>query len=306
MIGVIVAAAIAFYDVSFGAFRDRYVGRAHGVSHPITFGNMSLLMGAMSLAGIGWFKKQQSPWYTLLPIVGALMGLLASFLSHARGGWVAIPVIAILLMWFYGKYVAKWKLGLGLMLLVLLLFSVYKVPQTGVANKLDVTVHNVQQYFNTDISHISHGTSIGSRFEMWQASWTIFLENPVIGVGWGNYQEYAKILVEQGLRHRSAGDWPHPHNQFLSSLVSGGILGFIATVALFVVPIVIFYRVIASRNHTDDAKRMALAGLILVVSFAIFNLSESFLERSRTVGFFVFYLAVCMAGIRETKPEVDV
>ena len=286
-----------------GALYDSYVYypiRAHGITHPIIFGDLALLMGAMSVAGMGWFKLK-GRLFVIIPIVAAVMGLLASFLSQSRGGWISIPVIVLILLWFFSAQVPRWKLGVGLVMLVISLVVIYQLPQTGVERRVAITFNELSEYFSTDTSHMSHETAIGSRFEMWQASLQIFRDNPLIGVGWGHYQENAQILVEKGLRHKTVGDWVHPHNQFLSSMVAGGVIGLIATLALFAIPALIFIRVIRSHDRSNDAHRFALAGLIMIVGFAVFNLSESFLERSRTVGFFVFYLAVCMAGIHEKE-----
>lgn len=298
VLGALVSGGVALHDIVFGEFRLGYEGRAHGVSHPIIFGDLSMLLGAMALAGIGWFGNKGNRWLKLFPVVAVVMGLLASVFSQARGGWVAIPVLLVIYVWYYSARVSKLKVILAMLGLAVVLVAGYKIPHTGVASKLVTTYSNLERYFISDIDDVSRATSIGSRLEMWQASWQIFLENPLLGVGWGNYQENALALVNAGMRNPSAADWPHPHNQFLSSLVSGGVIGIVATLAIFFLPALVFFRVLNMSNETEDAKRMALVGLILVVSFAIFNLSESFLERSRTSGFLVFYLAACLAGVR--------
>jgi hypothetical protein len=54
---------------------------------------------------------------------------------------------------------------------------------------------------------------------------------------------------------------------------------------------------------------MAFAGLVLILSFFIFSLSESILERSRSIIFVSFYLAVIMAilqtNISNTRKKRD-
>lgn len=298
-IGAVGSGLVAIWDVVFEVFLAGYPGRAHGATHPIIFGDLSLLLGAMALVGCSWFWQRLARWRAWLMVLAAVMGLLASVLSQARGGWVAIPVIVVCFLWFYYKRVAIWKLAAGSLSFIVLLIGLYNVSQLGVADRLERSQSILQQYFNTGVSHSSHGTSIGSRLEMWQASWQIFLNNPLVGVGWGNFQSQAEMLVRQGIRNPSAAKWPHPHNQFLSSLASGGVVGFIATLAVFMVPIGIFAHVIRDLRQSDVTKRLALAGLVMVISFAIFNLSESFLERSRTLGFFVFYLGFFVAAVKK-------
>ncbi|MDH5766367.1 MAG: O-antigen ligase family protein [Gammaproteobacteria bacterium] len=297
VVGAIVSGFVALYELWPGLIQLRFFRRASGGLNPIIFGDISLLLGAMSMAGIGWFKSKAN-WLIILPVVAFVLGLLASVLSNTQGAWLAIPFICLVFIWYSSCCISRWKLVLGLLILLGIMLVVYLTPMTGVASKLERTTHNLQIYYNSPITSQYRDTPIGARLEAWQASWQIFLDNPLIGVGWGRYNDHAKVLVEKGLRNEVAIDFMHPHNQFFSSLVSGGLLGLSATLVLFVVPILIFIRVIKSVDKSDDMHRIALAGLVMVIGFAVCNLTESFLERSRPVSFFLFYLAVCMAGIR--------
>jgi len=300
VLGAGVAAAAGIYDLVFDDFREGYTGRASGATHPIIFGDLALLIGALSMAGMGWFYNR-SRWQIVLPLMAMCLGILSSILSASRGGWVAIPVFVAILVWASSKHISRKLQLLGVSALLVILFAGYLIPQTGMRQKIQSTIENVHAYTQSEVTDSRRATSIGSRFEMWQASWQIFLQHPLKGVGWGGYQHNAQLLVDQGLRNQAAAEYPHPHNQFLSAMVSGGIPGAVAIGLLFYLPARIFVRVMRSPDRSDGARRIALAGLLLMVVFAVFNLSESFLERSRTVAFFIFYLAIFMAGIREDK-----
>lgn len=300
VLGACISAVTAVYDMAFDNYRVGYTGRASGATHPIIFGDLALLVGALSMVGMGWFHAR-SRWQVFLPLLALCLGILASILSASRGGWVAIPVFAAILIWASREHISRKLQMLGIGILLVILITGYLVPQTGMRQKIHTTIENVKGYAQSEVNDSRRATSIGSRFEMWQASWEIFLQHPLKGVGWGGYQQHAQLLVDQGLRNPIAADFTHPHNQFLSALVSGGVLGIVATLLLFYLPARIFVRVLCMPGRSDEARRMALAGLLLMVVFAIFNLSESFLERTRTVAFFIFYLAVFMAGVREDK-----
>lgn len=305
--GAVISMLVGLYEVSYELFKPGYPGRAKGATHPIIFGDLALLMGVMSLAGWKWFR-QQAHWQVILPVIAVCSGVLASILSQSRGGWVAIPFLLLILFKFIRIKFSPLKILLSVFVIVVSLISLYHIPQTGLKNKTSITISNIQKYIDADEKYIAGATSVTSRFEMWKASWGVFLDNPVLGVGWGNYQDYVKEQVTQGKRnllpnHFDPGDFDHPHNQFVSVMVSGGIFALVAIIMLFFIPARIFYKTCQSQERSLDAQQMALAGLLLMVGFAIFNLSESFLERSRTVTFFIFYLAVFMAGIREFSAE---
>ena len=274
--------------------------RASGATHPIIFGNLALAMGAMSLAGTGWFRAR-ARWLIVLPVTAAFCGLLASLLSHARGGWVAVPLLTLIFVWYARRFVSPLQRWSAVALLAAVVLASYWIPATGVKNTVDRTITNVAGYLQSDTDDETRGTSIGSRFEMWQAAWRIYRDNPVFGVGWGHYKRNAQSLVDKGERHPSTATWGHPHNQFLSAMANGGTIALIAIVLLFLVPAGLFIRCIKAEN-TPNAQRLALAGLLLITAFIAFGLSEAIFERICPVSFFSFYMAALFAAIR-TQPD---
>ena len=298
--GTVISMIVSIRDVWPDLFTERTLERAGGISNPIIFGDLSIMLGVMSVAGMLWFQfRHRHMW--LIPVIALCLGVGSSFFSQSRGGWLVIPVVAIVFIWYFSRYISKTKLASVSLLFIASLVLAYQSPQSVIKINISHAIKFTAEYYDSDITDGSRETSIGMRLEAWQAAWQIFLDNPVLGVGWGNYQKNAQFLVNSGLRNKTAARFSHPHNQYLSSMVSGGLVGLIATLSLFVVPIVIFIRVIKDPDIVDGRSSLALAGLILVISFAVCNLTESFLERSRPVAFFLFYLAVCMAGIHKKE-----
>tara|TARA_R110000796_G_scaffold200418_1_gene316430 strand:- start:43 stop:681 length:639 start_codon:yes stop_codon:yes gene_type:complete len=81
------------------------VVRATGYTHVIQFGNLSMLMGVLCLAGLGWAAVQphRKTWGALL-LVGAVAGILGSLFSGSRGGWVGLPIVLLVLYQGYGRH----------------------------------------------------------------------------------------------------------------------------------------------------------------------------------------------------------
>jgi len=292
--GLVAGAVVAILTALFEVWGQPTGFRASGVTHPIIFGDLALAMGWMPLAGMGWFASR-SRWQMVLPVMAALCGLLASLLSHSRGGWVAIPFLVLIFLWFSRAHITPQQRWMAVILLCAALAIGYLIPATGVKGTIDRTATNISGYFYSDIDDEIRETSIGTRFEMWQAAWHIFRDNPLLGVGWGHYKEEAQQLVDAGLRNASAAYWGHPHNQFLSAMANGGTVALIALLLLFLLPARLFAR-IAGRRSVADAQYTALAGLLLIAAFISFGLSEAILERTRPVSFFAFYLAVLFAA----------
>ena len=296
VLGALIAASIAVYQI----FWLTSFQRASGVVNPILFGDLALLMGVMSLAGTGWFKEQKQ-WIVVIPAIAVAAGLLASGLSLVRGGWLALPFLILLLVWYASKRLKLKVIFLAFSLMMLTVGSLYFVPQTGVQKRIVETLIDVDRYLDSqDVNDKARVTSDGSRFEMWKAAWIIFKENPVVGGGWGDYMVKAQVLVDKGLVNKSAAISYHPHNQFLSALAKGGFQGFLAILMLFLFSAIIFYRSIG-HSSAAETQRLALAGLILIVGFVGFSLTESILERSRSIIFFSFYLAALMALLQASR-----
>lgn len=78
--------------------------RASNAMNAIPFGDLSLLLGAISLMGALWcLGHDQTRRRVLLTLnlLGAAAGLTGSLLSGTRGGWIALPLL-LLLAWRAG------------------------------------------------------------------------------------------------------------------------------------------------------------------------------------------------------------
>jgi len=254
--GSVIAAGVAMYQV----WGPVHIERARGITHPIIFGDLALAMGVMTLAGLGWFRER-ARWQVILPLLAILLGLLASILSHSRGGWLAIPFLVLIFVWYARARIPVWQRWVAVTMLLMTVALAYVIPATGVQKTVARTTTNLGAYFQSDINDITRASSVGSRLEMWQASWQIYLHNPLIGVGWGHYRENAQALVDKGLRNHSAAMWGHPHNQFFAAMVGGGSIAFVAILLLFLVPARLLVDVVR-RGKTPDTQRLALAGLL--------------------------------------------
>ncbi len=298
--GLVGGALIAFSVALYQVFGPEHAGRATGSVHPILFGDLSLLMGALSLAGLGWFKKHKN-WLIVVPVLAAMAGLIASALSQSRGGWAAIPFIGLVLLWYLSRFVSlRWVVAI--ILLVIAGISVlYLTPQLKVQPRIQTTVQNIERYLDSqEPDDPARSTSIGLRFEMWKSAWIIFTEHPVAGAGWGNFKSNTQKLVDQGMLNPAITRYYHAHNQYLSALAKGGLIAFAAILALFLIPAYLFTQAI--RNYDDpEMRRIAFAGLILIVGYLCFGLSEAILEKTRPVIFFAFYMAVFMGRVQRRR-----
>ena len=270
------------------------VPRVDAFTHPIQFGNISMLMGMLCLAGLGWavVQPRRRLWVTLL-LVGALGGVLGSLFSGSRGGWIGVPVILLVLYRSYGRELTH---ALKLMLLAGLVGGavvVYAVPQIGVQQRVHQAVDDISRY----VSGESRVTSVGARFEMWRGASRLALDAPWRGVGSGHYDQAMQSLADQGVIDPGVLVYNHAHNEFLDTLARRGLLGLAVLLALYLVPMRLFARQLHARDM--ERRSLAAAGVILPVAYIDFGLTQVFLSHNSGVMIYAFWLAVLWGTFRQ-------
>ncbi len=135
------------------------------------------------------------------------------------------------------------------------------------------------------------GSSIVQRIYYMEAGWNIFLNNPLIGVGTGDVQDafdeyYAEnnSVLKEKWRLRA-------HNQYLTILLTFGIVGFVFFMAAILYPVIF-----AVKKHTLNAPFLIF---FIVVLLSMFN--EDTLETQVGALFFTFFYVFFQWGIQERK-----
>ncbi len=284
-LGAIGAGAVSLVEVwhLFEAGHWRYAVK--GNTHHIIYGNLSLLMAFIALVGLGFFK-QQGKALILIPIMAFILGTLASMLSGARGGWVALPFfIAVLFLQYAGVLSIRQK-ALVLAISIAVPTAVYFIPQTGVKAKVTQTTYNLNRYFKEG----NLNTSLGARFAMWADAWGIFLQHPVVGAGPGRFVEKLQVDIESGKKIPAFAKLSDPHNEYLRVLAAHGLVGIVGLLVFWGGAVFIFLNAIRSKHHV--AVRLGFAGMLLIIAYSVFGISASFLDYRRSITFFCMVLSI--------------
>jgi O-antigen ligase len=86
------------------------------------------------------------------------------------------------------------------------------------------------------------------------------------------------------------------HNIFIQTLSTTGLIGFVASLfALILLPL----RLFMSRENRSHP--LALAGTVLVVSYALFGLSESWILRAPVVSLYMVYMVILASSMIQTN-----
>ncbi|MGO3741578.1 O-antigen ligase family protein [Kerstersia sp.] len=273
--------------------------RAEGFTSTIQFGNISMLLGMLSLTGLaGWSQLQQRRWsWGVLLALGVLFGFLGSIFSGSRGGWVGVPFILLVLVRAYGKGLRPSQLWSLLGGVVALGACLYALPATGVKERVNSAFSDLELYFQED----NPVSSLGGRFELWKAGSYAVQEHPLLGMGSKGYIAYRDQLIADGKVDSSISEFTHLHNEYIDISVKRGVLGLVSLLLLYLVPLRMFMRMLGESR----ARRQpyAAAGAVLCVSYMDFGLSQTFLSHNSGVMVLFFMMVIIWSLIRAAERE---
>lgn len=146
-----------------------------------------------------------------------------------------------------------------------------------------------------DINNLSYSTALGARIGLNIVAKDIFLENPIIGVGVGDYLSKKDEMVQQKYQDRKrVKNLVHYHNQFSELAVIAGIFGLFSYIFIFISLI---------RTKITDI-RMNTIKYILVSTIAIASLSDAMFHLNRPLSLFALFTGLILAQHRSEKKKL--
>ncbi len=245
-------------------------------SHKNMFSQILFLSFTFAVYSIFEFKNG----WRKAAFIGAGTNLILIVVLMTRSVWVALFVatlVSFLLFYFYIRKNAKGKIFTKPIIYTL----------TGVvgAGILALVLFSQLDNDNTIKKHILEATDFKSgntyhRLNIWKKSKPIVQENPIIGVGAGNWKieilKYDVVLYQ--------GGWIVPrrtHNDYISVITETGILGLMAFLGMFT--ILIWYGIKLIKKQPDKKDKLfALALLFALVGYMTFSFFSFTKERIET------------------------
>lgn len=233
-----------------------------GIIHtPIDQGNKGMLLG---LILIPILLTNTSIKYKILALIGIISGISISIISQSRGGWLALIIVFLSILFFLYRFDEKRKLTIFLSLFALLVITIIiLMPFHHVDERIIQAYHNIIAYFNNS----NPNTSIGYRFQLWENSLQSTTENFWLGLGWDNSNHL--YYTEDGFNHG------HSHNQFLFIFVELGLIGFLSYLAPFLYIVYLCYKKIMQQNSFSNIFTPILMSILIMIEAIMeFNLSH--------------------------------
>ncbi|NCO14338.1 MAG: O-antigen ligase family protein [Thiomicrospira sp.] len=281
-VGTIVGISIAIYGVVHG-FPRSGGELIHG--SPIIFGNLAMLFGVLSFVFSAYYYRTK--WFGIFILFG-IFGIVTSVLSGTRGGWIVFFTLPIFLAFqLPPRY--RWRVLGVFSLLIITLFAIFVLSDSVVKTRIIQAYREIGYIFS---ENGFTGGSIGSRFEFWRVSWLAFLEAPLMGIGVGEFYAFKHDLNQTGGLAKHLVPFNHSHNEYLTILSTMGLVGFLVYSFFYIWLWKIFSRAIRSR--ADEIKLIGVLGIVTLVCYLDFGLSESFISTDLGGGTFYFLITLLL------------
>lgn len=263
----------------------------------IQAGNISIALASFSIATAIYWGIQKNYRWVIISILGVILGMLASALSGARGGWIGLPIVILTILYCYKKYLNMKWVSLVIGSFIILATILISVPKFGVIQRYHEAKSDITQY----LSHNNENSSLGARFDMWENALLGIGERPILGWGSKGYIELKKRQVENGTMAESTLLFNDSHNQYLDTFVKRGIIGFISLILILIIPFTYFLKRINS--SCLEIKSIATLGLIHITSTLCYFLSQTFLAHNSGSIFYFFLITLFYSLIKNLEKE---
>ena len=287
-LGALGSGGIALYQIGV-----LHLPRAAGYTNAIQYGNLSVLLALMCLVLLVARPPGVRTWQWVLTAAGVVLGLVGSVLSQSRGGWVALALILPALALVLRPYIGWRQFAAGTAALLCALSVLVFVQRHGLEERLDMAVTEAQQ-FEQKGDAVS---SVGQRLAHWQLAWDMGLARPLLGWGKSGYDAEKQRQVNAGQAHPFLLEFAHVHNEVLDLFAKHGLLGVLALLLFYGVPLALFWPtrarvMVPATNGGMQLDRTALAlhlvGWTVPVAYIAFGLTQVFFAHNSGNVFYLF------------------
>ena len=203
------------------------------------------------------------------------------FLSIGRTGQTALIAGIIVMTLLHFRFSFK-SFVISLLLLSTIFFSAYQI-----SDSFKKRSHMVL----SDIEHmtkLNFNTSLGIRAAYWVSTYNIFIQNPLIGVGLGDYidETAAEVKKERydyiNSRTKKFMSTYHPHNQYLLVMLQMGVIGLLLLSYLI-------YSILKLQIDDPEIKELSI---LFVTIYFMASMAEPLLLKQFTLTLFILFSGI--------------
>ena len=257
----------------------------------IQTGGMVTTFAISSLAIALFEAKNKNHLFPIISLIAFALGFWASLQSESRGSWLLVPLATLVII--------HYKFNLLRIKVILLTIASITVAVASLSTNDTVTsrVNEALSDYNQYNSSVNAFTSVGIRLNLWKSASITFLENPLVGAGTDGRLEKRKSLGDAGIIDKQVSQMTyHDHNQFLEAASVTGIVGLSALVAIFLVPLFLFFKVLNRSSSCENAKNFSLLGIVSVILMVGYCLTQAFFNHNSGTIFYLVWTSILLSA----------
>lgn len=244
------------------------------VHNRIYFANQLLPM--LILAGPCVLCKEYSKGFRLIISIIAIISAGILLFSQVRGIWVASVVV--LGLYCILTYKRSKKPFVVLAVVILLSIGVFSMNQ-GLAERL------------TSIGDINQTANI-ERIYMWQSAWKMFSEEPIVGLGLGQFQHFYSTEYHYLMPSSKEPNYAHPHNVLMTFLSETGLLGVVGFVGFYVFVLKDLFR-----RYRLESSLLTVVAFLAVVGFLVAGMTDNVFAMVTVMRFMSLMIGIGFCSI---------
>lgn len=252
---------------------------------PNVLGSYSAILTFMTLMILDSSRRASFVLH-ILKIAGIGAGLYLTLLAASRGGWLAMPPMLLLWVFFRWRGHADDKkkiLYSALLLSTIIIGSILLMP--GLKARAEAPAGDVASWMDGS----NKVTAPGQRLSIWKLSLHLIAEKPL--TGWGVAGSTARIAspefvaqwADEVVFSPSSG-YGGAHNDALQMMIVSGVWGLLAYALLIFVPLGFFLWQHARAK--DDARLACELGACLVLGVMVCGLTNEMLSLKYLASFY--------------------
>lgn len=205
-----------------------------------------------------------------------LVSLAAFVMINTRGAWLALAIVLAFVIVYRLRTLKKIFVAA---VVFVVLGGAFLIASPSTLNRL------------ATFAHATSEQSVSERFLMWRSAFNAISDNPLMGVGFGNYEaQYQNKYILAEAKERSQG---HTHNVYLQFWAETGLPGLILFCGLFGYILCWSWR--RARNFY---------GLIIfsaTLALLLFGLTDYTIASFSAMRIYWLVFGLCLVGLRLTE-----
>ena len=222
------------------------------------------------------FRVEANRLLAARPVLLALTLLLAAGMiatgvitSFSRGAWLGLAFGVVVMIAALGRRGRPAIVGLGALVALLLLLASAGALPSAVVGRLGSIVQQFQVFDVRGVVPTADTFAQIERLAHWQTAGNMFLANPVLGVGIGNFNARFADYYVRGWPHSQG----HAHNYYLQTLAETGLVGFATYVLLLLTAL--GSSLAALRRTRGLYQALVVGALGVLATFMLHNVLEN-------------------------------